>query len=128
LREYRYVGPEHQPPRVKAHDAALSPENAKAVIQKAWSVGRVHVGTHIKKRMIERNVDMLDLENVISKGAVRSYEYCDAYKNYKYRMVGESDGRKIELVIALDPTEDFEASPLGILVTVFDRNVVGGSK
>jgi len=128
LREYKYVGPENQPPRVKGHDAALSPENAKAVIQKAWSSGRVHVGTHIKNRMIERNVDMIDLENVIRNGVVRSTEYCEAYKNWKYRMAGASDDKKIEVVIALDPTEDFEASPLGVLVTVFEQNVVSPGK
>jgi len=128
LREYKYVGPEIQPPRVKSHDAALSPENAKAVIQKSWSGGRVHVGTHIKNRMIERNVDMIDLENVIRNGVVRSTEYCEAFKNWKYRMVGASDGKKIEVVIALDPTEDFEASPLAVLVTVFEQNVVSPGK
>ena len=128
LREYKYVGPEIQPPRVKSHDAALSPENAKAVIQKSWSGGRVHVGTHIKNRMIERNVDMIDLENVIRNGVVRGTEYCEAYKNWKYRMVGASDAKRIEVVIALDPTEDFEASPLAVLVTVFEQNVVSPGK
>jgi len=128
LREYKYVGPESQPPRVKGHDAALSPENAKAVIQKAWSSGRVHVGTHIKKRLVERNLNMLDLENVIRNGVVFGGEYCGAYKNWKYRMAGTSDGRKIDMIIALDPTEDFEASPLAVLVTVFDQNVVNPGK
>jgi hypothetical protein len=127
LREYEYVGPQQQPSRVKGHDAGLSPENAKAVIEKAWSSGRVHVGTHIKNRMIERNVDMIDLENVIRNGVVCSREYCEEYKNWKYRMVGSSDGRKIEVIIALDPTEDYEASPLAVLVTVFDQNEVPGT-
>jgi hypothetical protein len=128
LREYKYVGPENQPPRVKGHDAALSTDNAKTVIQKAWSSGRVHVGTHIKKRMTERGVDMIDLGNVLRSGDVVGREYCEGYKNWKYQMAGTSDGRKIDVVVALDPTEDFEASPLGVLVTVFVPNVVGHGK
>jgi hypothetical protein len=130
LREYKYVGPENQPPRVKGpegNDVALSLENATAVIRKAWSRGRLHVGTHIKKRMAQRKVDMLDLENVIRNGVVSSSKYDEDYKNWKYRMVGTSDGRKIEVIIALDPTEDYEVSPLAVLVTVFDQNEVPGA-
>ena len=71
---------------------------------------------------------MIDLENVIRTGVVRSSEYCEEYRNVKYRMAGVSDDKKIEVVIALDPTEDFEASPLAVLVTVFEQNVVGPGK
>jgi hypothetical protein len=130
LREYEYIGPEKQPPRVRGlegKDVGLSLENATAIIRKAWGRGRLHVGTHIKKRMAQRKVDMIDLENVIRNGVVSSSKYDEEYKNWKYRMVGTTDGRNIEVIIALDPTEDYEASPLAVLVTVFDQNEVPGA-
>jgi hypothetical protein len=122
-REYKYCGSEQPPQRVKEHDTSLSLENAKAVIQKAWSTGRIHVGTHIKKRMRERGVDMIDLENIVRAGVVSGKEYCEIYKNWKYRMVGVSDERQIETVIALDSTEDFSETPLAVFLTVLLKDV-----
>jgi hypothetical protein len=119
-REYKYCGPEKQPPRVK-NEAPLSPENAKSVIQTAWSIGRVHSGTHFKKRCRERKIDMLDVENVVRNGAVRGVpEYCPDYKNWKYRVAGFVDERQIEVVVALDPHEDYTDSPLAVLLTAYE--------
>jgi len=123
-REYRYHGPERLPQRVKAHDAALSAENAITVIQKAWSNGRIHLGTHFKERCAERGIDMLDVENLVRNGAVRGQpEYCPNYKNWKYRVAGVIDDRHLEVVIALDPTEDYSESPLAIVLTAYERGM-----
>ena len=39
-------------------------------------------------------------------------------------MVGISDEKELEIIVALDAQEDFSESPLAILVTVFAKNVV----
>jgi Domain of unknown function (DUF4258) len=122
-RKYEYCGPSEPPQRVQDHDTPLSLENATNVIRKAWHIGRMHVGTHIKKRFAERGVDMIDLENIIRTGSVVGREYDDAYKNWKYRMSGTADGRKLDVIIALDSSEDFQDSPLAIPLTVFDKGV-----
>jgi len=120
-REYKYVGPEHRPSRVKAHESCLSPENAIAVIQTAWAKGRFHLGTHFKKRCSERGIDMLDVENLIRNGAIRGVpEYCPDYKNWKYQVAGFIDERHLEVVVALDPTEDYTDVPLAILMTAYE--------
>lgn len=118
-REYKYCGSECQPPRVRS-ERPLSAENAMPVIQAAWSTGRFHSGTHFKKRCRERNIDMLDVENIVRNGTVRGRpEYCEDYKNWKYRVAGVIDERQIEVVIALDPAEDYTDSPLAILLTAY---------
>lgn len=121
-REYKYVGPEYHPPKVKEHERPLSPQNAINVIRAAWANGRFHLGAHFKKRSAERDIDMLDVENLIRNGAIRGVpEYCPEYKNWKYQVTGFVDERRLEVVIALDPTEDYTDTPLAILVTAYLR-------
>lgn len=121
-RQYRYCGPESQPHRVRDHECSLSAQNAMGVIQKAWSSGRFHLGTHFKERCSGRGIDMLDVENLIRNGGLRSApEHCPEYKNWKYRVVGVIDERYLEVVIALDPTEDYAESPLAILITAYEH-------
>ena len=121
-REYQYCGPEHPPQRVNKHEASLTRDNATTVIRKAWSVGRIHLGTHFKERCAERSVDMLDLENLVRSGSVcGAPEYSEEYKNWKYRMAAVIDERHLEAVIALDPNEDYTDSPLAILLTVYEK-------
>jgi len=122
-RKYEYCGPSRTPQKVNNRDTPLSLENATIVIRKAWSSGRIHVGTHIKKRFRERGVDMIDLENIVRKGSVITREYDEVYKNWKYRMAGSTDDRQLEVIIALDSSEDLSDSPLAIPLTVFEKNV-----
>jgi|SRR5690348_7207334 len=121
-REYRYCGPERRLPGGNRHEHPLSPTNALEVIRKAWSAGYFHLGSHLKKRLAERNIDMLDVGNVIRNGEVRGQgEYCYDYKNCKYRVTAVVDEREIEVVIALDPTEDYTDLPLAVIITVYER-------
>lgn len=121
-RAYKFVGPEYHPPKVKEHQRPLSPQNAMGVIRTAWANGRFHLGTHFRKRSAERDIDMLDVENLIRNGAIRGVpEYCPDYKNWKYQVTGFIDERHLEVVIALDPTEDYTNTPLAILVTAYLR-------
>ena len=123
-REYKYVGPDHQLPRAKGDGSPLSPQNAIAVIRHAWGQGRFHLGTHFKKRCNERAIDMLDVENLIRDGVVRGVPtYCPDYKNWKYQVAGFVDERHLEVVISLDPAEDYTDMPLAILVTAYERNL-----
>lgn len=120
-RQYKYCGPEWQPPQVQ-NSKPLSAENAMSVIQKAWSCGRIHSGTHFKKRCRERKIDMLDIENLVRNGAIRGKpEHCPDYNNWKYRVGGIIDERQLEVVIALDATEDYTESPLAILLTAYRK-------
>ena len=122
-KEYKYCGPEHKPPRVKEHDSPLSPQNAIAIIWRAWGLGRTHLGTHFRERCRERGIDTLDVENLIRSGAVRGTPvYCPINKNWKYQVAGFVDERELEVVIALDPAEDFTEMPLVILITAYVRN------
>jgi hypothetical protein len=109
---------------VRDHECPLSYENATLVIRKAWNIGRTHIGTHLKKRFAQRGVDMIDIENVVHNGTVVGREYDETYKNWKYRMSGMADGRRLDVIIALDSSEDFQESPLAIPLTVFPTNVV----
>jgi len=121
--EYRYCGPTHQPQRVNAHAKPLTLQNALVVIQTAWRLGRVHVGTHIKKRFADRGVDMIDLQNIVRNGRVVSCQESPEYRNWKYRMEGISDDKAISVIFALDFGEDLAESPLVIPVTVFKKDV-----
>jgi hypothetical protein len=126
--EYRYCGPEHQPQRLSGHAKPLTLQNALTVIQTAWRDGRVHVSSHIKERFAERGVDMLDLQNIVRTGRVVSFEESPEYRNWKYRMEGISDGKKLSVIFALDFTEDLAESPLVIPVTVFLRDSPEGAR
>ena len=124
-RSYKYCGPEDRPARVN-HENPLSPQNAVAVIKTAWAVGRVHSGTHFKKRCVERGIDMLDIENIIASGTLQGKpEYCEDYKTWKYIVAGITDERHLEVVIALDSNEDYVESPLAILVTAYEKGQRG---
>jgi len=121
-RKYTYCGPEGRPSPVNSHESPLSAQNAISVVQSAWAVGRIHVGTHFKKRCSERRIDMIDVGNLIRTGVIRGKpEYSGEYKTWKYRVAATVDERPLELLVALDSTEDFAASPLVILITAYEK-------
>lgn len=121
-REYRYCGPERQLPGANRHQSPLSGPNALAVIREAWTNGNFHLGSHLKKRLAERGIDMIDVGSIIQNGNVRgSGEYCPDYKNCKYCVSAIVDERNLEVVIALDPAEDYTDMPLAVVITAYER-------
>ena len=119
-----YVGPE--PNRGKAVASSpklLSLENLHLIIVKAWIIGRYQITNHFRARAIERKFDVLDAENAIQFGKLREApEQCPEYSNWKCRIIGPVEGRKLEIVIALDDFEDYHTSPLIIPITGYWRD------
>jgi Domain of unknown function (DUF4258) len=99
-----------------------SKEIARLVLLRALEEGRLHPSAHFKERGQERGFETPDLENVIRSGKVTTAgEYCEEYKNIKYHLVGLVDERELEVVVAIDPSEDYDLCPLIIAITAFWR-------
>ncbi len=120
-RKYEYCGPEEQPRRIPAsgQSVPLSGKAAEKIFRSTWKSGRYHVSNEFKERCTELGVDLVDVENLIRDGRVWfTPKYNTQNMVWNYSVSGIVDERHMEVVIALDPAEDYEDSPLAILVTV----------
>ena len=116
--QYRYHGPEANREVRAAAGAEPSRERTLRIIRQAWMFGRVHPSGHFKKRCMERSFSMLDVQRVIESGSMRGKpERCTEFGNLKCRLIGQVEERRLEIVLALDPAEDYSVSPLVILIT-----------
>ncbi len=104
-------------------EAELSPANALEIIKAAFFAGRLDITEHFRQQAIQRRFDLMDAENVISGGQLRGRpEFCPDHRNWKFRIISAiEEGRQLEIVLALDPAEDYDKSPLIILVTGYWR-------
>ncbi len=103
-------------------EAALSPANGLEIIRAAFFAGRVHITDHFRQMTALRSFDLLDAENVIREGELRGEpEFCPINTNWKYRIIAVVEDRRLEIVTALDPAEDYGTSPLIILITGYWR-------
>jgi len=101
--------------------APVSDDAAHKIIVQAWENGRLHVTAHFKMRGQQRGFDLLDVENVVRDGRMHGLgEFCPDYGNWKYRFRGNVEDKKLEVVVSLDPTEEY-ASPLVIVLTGYWR-------
>ncbi len=122
-RLFTYKGPIHDGKHKATPESAPTPESALEIIRAALFVGRSEVSVHFKRQGQERNFDMMDAQNAIVTGSLRGCpEYCPEYGNWKYRIVAEIEDRKFEVVVALDPAEDYQGSPLIVLITGYWRD------
>lgn len=117
-RKFWYRGPI---PTTKKADpqrcAPLSSDNALAIIKRGWTSGRIQLTQHFKEQCVARKFDLVDAENAVRVGKLRGEpEFCPEFDNWKYRIIGKVEDRRLEVVIALDPTEDYE-SPLLVPIT-----------
>jgi len=122
------LGQERVEPIRDSRGAPLSPENARGVIQGAWSIGRVHITPHFRNRSQERDFTTLDVGNVIRYGEMcPEAEFCEQFQSHKYRMRLVMDDSMLEIVLALDCAEDYQRAPLIVLVTAYwrDRDIIG---
>lgn len=116
--EYRYYGSEPQPAKAKVSHAPMSSLNAQGVALCALEHGTERISQHFKERAMERGFSTIDAENVIRDGRPKGGpEYCPDFGNYKYHFIGKVDDQTLEVVVALDPSRDFEKSPAVILLT-----------
>jgi hypothetical protein len=100
----------------------LSSASAETVVLRALEDGRIHVTAHFRQRGREKGFDIIDAENVIRDGSIRGEpEYCREFDNWKYRFFGTVEESTLEIVVSLDPTEDY-ATPLVILLTGYWRD------
>jgi hypothetical protein len=121
--KFVYVGPLPDERKVIASSPKmLSPENLHLIVVRAWTIGRYQITNHFRKRGLERGFDVLDAENAIQFGKLRgSPEHCPEFSNWKCRIIGPVEGKRLEIVVALDDFEDYHSSPLIIPITGYWR-------
>lgn len=120
-RMFYYRGPVVDGCKAKP-EASLSPANALEIIRAAFLAGRMHITTHFRQQQMDRHFDSMDTENAIRTGALRGDpEFCPTNRNWKYRIIADVEDRQFEIVVALDPAEDYSNSPLIILITGYWR-------
>jgi len=121
-RVFMYKGPVVDGASKAKAEAPLSPANALEIIRAAFLAGRLHITTHFKEMQSARHFDSMDAENAIRTGELRGGpEFCPENRNWKYRIIAEVEDKRLEIVVALDPAEDYGASPLIILITGYWR-------
>lgn len=121
--EFFYVGPEPDGRRaIASSPKMLSAENLHRIVVRAWTIGRYQITNHFRARALERGFDVLDTENAIQFGRLRgSPVHCPEFSNWKCRFIGPVEGKKLEIVLALDDFEDYDTSPLIIPITGYWR-------
>ena len=101
-----------------ADPAPLTPDAALRIIKRSWLFGRIQWTDHFRRRCRERGFEPIDAENAIRGGRMRGeLEFCPIFSNWKCRIIGEVEDRQLEIVLALDPTQDYEESPLIVPIT-----------
>ena len=125
-RVFVYNGPVHDGQPSAKPGAPVTPANGLQIIKKAVLAGRKHISSHFRQRGRERGFDSMAAHTVIREGKLNGTPtYCPEFANWKYRIAAEIEDerdeklemRQLEIVVALDPLEDYEKSPLIILLT-----------
>jgi len=118
----RYVGT-HEQNRTRSTESAPTPPKTSFAQMVALSVlggriGKYHPTSHFNKRRNERDFDVFDIEYAIRNGTcVGVGEFCEEYRNFKYRFRANIEGTDFDAVFALCADHDFIRSPLLILIT-----------
>jgi hypothetical protein len=121
-RVFLYSGPVVDGSYKAKPEAEVSPANALEIVRAAFFAGRLHVTDHFRRQAIQRRFDLMDAEIVISVGELRGKpEFCPDYLNWKIRIIAAIEEGRLEVVLALDPAEAYDKSPLIILITGYWR-------
>lgn len=129
-RVFIYNGPVHDGQASTKPGVPITPANGLQLIKTGAIAGRMHISAHFKRRGRERGFDSMYAHTVIRAGEMRGLPaYCPEFGNWKYRIGAEVEDerderlviRELQIVVALDPVEDYERSPLIILVTGYWR-------
>jgi len=95
----------------------LSLANVHVIIIRALERGFVHVTEHFKQRCIDRKFTTIDAERIAKTGKIRSEpEYSQKFSNWCFCISGRSEGRVLEMRIALDCKQDLDF-PLVVFIT-----------
>jgi hypothetical protein len=118
----RYVGKHEQSEsrNIESKPVAPKAEFAQTVALSVLGsrIGRYHPTDHFNKRRVEREFDVFDMEYAIRNGTcVGAGEFCEKYRNFKYRFRTNIEGTDFDAVFALCADHDFIRSPLLILIT-----------
>ena len=96
----------------------LSKDAALAVIRKSLAVGRLRIIPYFRMRMRDRGFNTVDVERVICSGIIcEQPEYCIRNDNWKYRVRAPVDGLILEVVVAVEHSEDYDLQPLAVPIT-----------
>lgn len=116
--EFIYCGPINRGNRTQSQ-TPLTPEAARTVALKAWCKGgRLRPTEHFRHRSIERKFTIIEVEFVVRNGRPTDRpEFCERFNTYKYRFEAIVDGLPLRVAFALDATQDYDATPLVILIT-----------
>jgi hypothetical protein len=121
-RVFEYKGPIVDSGCKAKPEAPLSSANALEIIRAAFLAGRLHITTHFREQQLDRQFDAMDTENAIRTGELRGApEFCPQNRNWKYRIIADVEDKQLEIVVGLDPAEDYGTSPLIILITGYWR-------
>lgn len=120
--ECTYLG-SHEEIAPKCTDTRTIPPSAdfaKAVALRVLGgrTGRYHASQHFRKRSVEREFDVFDVEYVIRNGScIGAGKYCAEHRNCKYTFSGDIDGTGFDAAFALSAEHDLVRSPLMVLIT-----------
>ena len=82
----------------------VDPRNYKLAhqrIKKLWNEGKTEITVHAQQRMKQREIDMLDIANVIRYGRIT--EHTRPKTCWRYSILGKAvDGERMRCVVEID--------------------------
>ncbi len=93
----------------------FQPENYKWVqrrIRTLWNQGNVIILPHAQQRMLERGLDMTDIQHIIRRGIIVEHSFPKDL--WRYKIVGKAlDNRKAAVVIEVDSHSNIVVTVIG---------------
>jgi hypothetical protein len=84
----------------------------------------MHITEHFKQRSCDRKFTTLDAERILKKGRMsRPPSYCPDFKNWCFSVIGESEGRTLEIRVVLDFSLDLEFPVMALITGIPKRRV-----
>lgn len=116
VHQFIYTGPSDEVPE-KPLEHSQTPPRPELAREIALSVldgsrGRVHLLSHFQNRANERFFSVFQVTYVIRNGdCIGEGEYCQEYRDHKYKFRGEIDGIEFDAVFGLSADHHFILSP-----------------
>lgn len=80
----------------------LDDSEAIQLISEIASFGSVQYGSHVAKRMKQRDFSLADIIYILNNGKISEKEYKEKRKNWKYKIVGKDlDGDEGVVITAI---------------------------
>jgi len=94
--------------------ADISNDEALAIIRDILENGIVSLSTHARARMRSRHFNMNDVRHILNTGDIRSKEFNDLDRTWKYRIEGDDIEAEAGVVITAIISSDRQ-----VVITVF---------